>query len=97
MSNPLVLSYGFKSLAALKGYMEDHCIDTPEELAGAYESQYDTVMSSADAIALMAAVRDDIADEPEDLMTDAEADADVLAAAGMGTDEDYGCYGSGEE
>jgi hypothetical protein len=28
--------------------------------------------------------------EPQDLMTDAEADADVLASAGMGTDEDYG-------
>jgi hypothetical protein len=31
------------------------------------------------------------ADEPEDqFMSDAEADADVLASAGMGTDEDYG-------
>ncbi len=25
--------------------------------------------------------------------SDAEADADVLASAGWGTDEDYGCYG----
>lgn len=31
-------------------------------------------------------------DEPSDGMTDAEADADVLASAGMGTDEDYGCF-----
>jgi hypothetical protein len=30
---------------------------------------------------------------PEDFMTDAEADADVLRNAGMGTDEDYGYYG----
>ena len=32
-------------------------------------------------------------DEPGDGMTDAEADADVLASAGMGTDEDYGYFG----
>ncbi len=36
-------------------------------------------------------------DYPEDqFMSDAEADADVLASAGMGTDEDYGCYGGSE-
>ena len=28
--------------------------------------------------------------EPEDNMTDVEADADTLASAGWGTDEDYG-------
>jgi hypothetical protein len=32
-------------------------------------------------------------DEPSDGMTDAEADADTLASAGMGTDEDYGYFG----
>ena len=31
-------------------------------------------------------------DEPEDPYSDAEADADTLASAGMGTDEDYGCF-----
>ena len=31
-------------------------------------------------------------DEPSDNMTDAEADADTLASAGMGTDEDYNHY-----
>lgn len=30
--------------------------------------------------------------EPYDFMTDAEADADVLRSAGMGTDEDYGQF-----
>jgi hypothetical protein len=36
-------------------------------------------------------------DEPFDgFLTDAEADADVLASAGWGTDEDYGCYDSGD-
>lgn len=29
----------------------------------------------------------------DDLMTDAEADADTLASAGYGTDEDYGYFG----
>ena len=32
---------------------------------------------------------DDVGDEPLD-MTDVEADADTLASAGHGTDEDYG-------
>jgi hypothetical protein len=33
---------------------------------------------------------------PEDNMTDAEADADTLASAGWGTDEDYGYHGGDE-
>jgi len=32
--------------------------------------------------------------EQHDMWTDAEADADTLASAGMGTDEDYGYYGA---
>lgn len=37
---------------------------------------------------------EDIPDyEPEDPFTDAEADADTLKSAGMGTDEDYGNFG----
>jgi len=36
-------------------------------------------------------------DEPDDqFRSDAEADADVLAGAGYGTDEDYGYYGGDE-
>jgi hypothetical protein len=36
-------------------------------------------------------------DEPFDgFLTDAEADADALASAGYGTDEDYGYYGDSE-
>ena len=31
--------------------------------------------------------------EPDDFMSDAEADADALRMAGMGTDEDYGLFG----
>lgn len=35
-------------------------------------------------------------DEPEEdhFRDDVDADADALASAGFGTDEDYGCYGS---
>lgn len=33
----------------------------------------------------------------EDNYSDAEADADTLASAGMGTDEDYGCFDSGDD
>jgi len=33
------------------------------------------------------------ADDYEDNMTDVEADADTLASAGYGTDEDYGYFG----
>ena len=32
-------------------------------------------------------------EDTEDTMTDVEADADTLASAGYGTDEDYGYYG----
>ena len=32
-------------------------------------------------------------DEPNDFRDDVEADADTLASAGYGTDEDYGYYG----
>ena len=36
-------------------------------------------------------------EEPWDgFLTDAEADADVLAGAGWGCDEDYGCFGGDE-
>lgn len=38
----------------------------------------------------------DIAEQPEDNFTDAEADANTLASAGWGTDEDYGHYGDGD-
>ena len=37
-------------------------------------------------------------DEPWDgFNSDAEADGDALASAGFGTDEDYGCYDSGDD
>lgn len=36
------------------------------------------------------------AEPPDGFLTDAEADADALASAGFGTDEDYGSYGYDE-
>ena len=37
-------------------------------------------------------------DEPWDgFNSDAEADGDALASAGFGTDEDYGCFDSGDD
>ena len=33
------------------------------------------------------------ADQPEDSLTDVEADSMTLASAGFGTNEDYGFYG----
>jgi hypothetical protein len=38
---------------------------------------------------------DDVQDWEDDL-SDVEADAMTLASAGMGTDEDYGCYDDGD-
>ena len=35
--------------------------------------------------------------ERDQFRTDAEADADALASAGMGTDEDYGCFSARED
>lgn len=34
-------------------------------------------------------------DEPSDMWDDVAADANTLASAGFGTDEDYGYYGDG--
>lgn len=36
-------------------------------------------------------------DDDSDGYSDIEADADTLASAGYGTDEDYGCFDSGDE
>ena len=36
-------------------------------------------------------------DYADDNYSDVEADADTLASAGMGTDEDYGCFDSGDD
>jgi hypothetical protein len=42
-------------------------------------------------------LNDDETAKEDQFNSDAEADADVLASAGMGTDEDYGCFGGGDD
>jgi len=44
----------------------------------------------------MALAREEFAPREDCFRNDVEADADVLASAGWGTDEDYGCYDSGD-
>lgn len=63
-----------------------------DHLEAEYESRWKDPMSQvADDLA------DDDFDEPDDGFTDSEADADALASAGYGTDEDYGFYGDYED
>jgi hypothetical protein len=50
-----------------------------------------TIYSSRDDLVWSSTAWED--DGPECGMTDVEADADTLASAGYGTDEDYGYYG----
>lgn len=53
----------------------------------------DRIRRALDALESVEAEMDTAVPEPEDdRMTDAEADADALKSAGMGTDEDYGGY-----
>ena len=62
---------------------------------------YDAALEAAYDLGSSASIyssRDDLVwsareDAPECGMTDVEADADTLASAGYGTDEDYGYYG----
>ena len=39
---------------------------------------------------------DDANEDSDGFNSDAEADGDALASAGYGTDEDYGCFDSGD-
>jgi hypothetical protein len=52
-----------------------------------YSSRDDLVWDSEDEY--MA----DVPEREDHFRNDVEADADTLASAGYGTDEDYGCYG----
>ena len=63
-------------------------------LDAAFEEAYDlhnaAIYSSRDALVWKYNAEDE---RNECGMTDVEADADTLASAGYGTDEDYGSYG----
>jgi hypothetical protein len=61
--------------------MNDH-----ERRLNLLESSLDKVVSGL----LSILTPKDEGQEPDDGMTDSEADADALASAGFGTDEDYG-------
>lgn len=66
------------------------------ELSGADIETHNVQCSFEDAAAYAQEVADSEecdAAEHDPFLSDAEADADVLASAGWGTDEDYGCYG----
>ena len=52
-----------------------------------YSSRDDLVWDSEDAY------MEDVPEREDHFRNDVEADADTLASAGYGTDEDYGCYG----
>lgn len=64
------------------GYLEEgYYVVVDNEVYGPYATEEDIVEDWSD-------------EEPWDgFNSDAEADADVLASAGWGTDEDYGYYG----
>lgn len=58
------------------------------EIAGLTAELADVKME----IAKLEAAEEDGEGYYEDRLTDVEADADTLRSAGMGTDEDYGCF-----
>ena len=73
---------------------------TRDGMDAAMERAHDlTVAGYAAGTIALYSTRDDLVwssawdDGPECGMTDVEADADTLASAGYGTDEDYGYYG----
>ena len=64
----------------------------------AHRAGEDVVEHLADGSRVVVWSIDDATDEPWDgFRSDAEADGDALASAGFGTDEDYGCFDSGDE
>jgi len=54
-----------------------------------HERRLNLLESSLDKVLSILTPKDE-GQEPDDGMTDSEADADALASAGFGTDEDYG-------
>jgi len=65
---------------------------TDEEVVNLYLRELAADISKALPAAITESLADDEYDDDSG-MTDAEADADALASAGWGTDEDYGDYG----
>ena len=92
MNNEEAYNHGYNGTLTLDELMAQfeapacHAYDEPPQFSawrsGAEDAAHDAESNTAEC---------DM--EPDDFMTDGEADADALASAGYGTDEDYGFYG----
>ena len=96
-SNPIesMLSSIF-GVDRVKTISEGHCVSCDTENIIATSFTDDLSRKEYAISGLCQSCQDDVFgvsdDEPEDPYTDAEADADTLASAGYGTDEDYGIF-----
>jgi hypothetical protein len=82
----------------------DVIADTPEEAEAIARDLYvsgDAVMDGGElefvGAEKIANSVEDLDDEHDPFLSDSEADADALASAGMGTDEDYGSFGGNDD
>lgn len=90
---------------SLTNYSYEELIDLAMDRWGdAYTTREDIVSHYPDSESLIAALQEENeereygSEPPEDhFRDDVEADADTLASAGYGTDEDYGGYSGGED
>ena len=91
MTETQAYNHGYNGTLTLEELLEQfpaqpHNYDEPPQVAefksGAEDAAYDAESDASDC---------DM--EPDAFMSDGEADADALASAGWGTDEDYGYYG----
>lgn len=66
----------------------------PDDIADqtAFNQEHDDHFDQMDDDCMESIFDDEI--EPDQFLSDAEADGDALASAGFGTDEDYGMYAS---
>jgi hypothetical protein len=80
-----------RALLAYTANGADGCLTICTDLVAEIDNQQSTNEGS-----FTYGEQDDDLDNYEDNMTDAEADADTLASAGWGTDEDYGYHGGDE-
>tara|TARA_R110000824_G_scaffold17971_1_gene71914 strand:- start:259 stop:534 length:276 start_codon:yes stop_codon:yes gene_type:complete len=91
MTKKEAYNHGYDGTLTLAELLEQfpprpHCDEVPPQLgafvSGVSDKKHDAESDEAECNM-----------EPDDFMTDGEADADALASAGYGTDEDYGFYG----
>ena len=63
----------------------------------AHKIDGEVIRDNADGESEVVWSSEDAEPREDNFRDDAEADADALAMAGFGTDEDYGCYDSGDD